>query len=115
MAAIQANHIVMMYGAPHRHCRSENFLGLNGLSETAKGSMYRSYEFCNLIGRNPMMPHVATDDLRRQMRIEHFVVHGTIRIRFSVVPSYSKDKIGQQVESKLEGWSCRPVREVLIP
>jgi hypothetical protein len=35
-------------------------LGLNGLSTTAKGSMYRSYEFCNLIGRSRMMPQHVT-------------------------------------------------------
>ena len=93
VATIQANHIVMMYGSPHWHRRTKDFLGLNGLSKTAKGSMYRSYEFCNLIGRNRVMPHVATDDLRRQMWIEHFVVHGTIRQSFFSCFTYSRDKL----------------------
>jgi hypothetical protein len=86
VAAIQANHIVVAHGLPHRHGRGQNFLGLNALSKLTKGSMYRRYEFGNLIGRNRMMPHVAHDNLCRQMRIEHFVVHGTIRHSFFLIP-----------------------------
>jgi hypothetical protein len=39
VAAIQANHIILVHGSPHRYSRCENFLSLNGLSEAAQRVM----------------------------------------------------------------------------
>jgi hypothetical protein len=81
-AAIEANHVVVAYGLPHRHSRGTNLFGLNRLAKLSKRSMHRCNEFRNLFGSNRVIPHVATDDLRRQVWIDHLVVHGTISILF---------------------------------
>jgi hypothetical protein len=39
IAAIQAHHVVLMNGSPHRHGRGKNFLRLNGLSNLTDSSM----------------------------------------------------------------------------
>jgi hypothetical protein len=44
-AAIEANHMVVAYGLPHRDGRGTNFFGLNWLSKLSKRSMHRRDEF----------------------------------------------------------------------
>jgi hypothetical protein len=83
ITTIEANNMVVAYGLPDRHSRGANLFRLNWLAKLSKCSMHRCNEFRNLIGSNRVTPHVATDDLRRQVWIDHFVVHGTISILFS--------------------------------
>ena len=58
IAAIQAHHVVLMNGSPHRHGRGKNFLGLNGLSkltELTERLIHGSDEIRNLIRSHPML------------------------------------------------------------
>jgi hypothetical protein len=64
IAAIQAHHIVMMNGSPHRYSRCENFLGLNGLSKLTERLINGNDEIRNLIRSHPMLDDVALDDHR---------------------------------------------------
>jgi hypothetical protein len=94
VTAIEADYIVVAYGLPHRHSGSQNFLRLNGPSKLIERSVYGCDEVRNLTGSDHMMTNIAPDNLRCQMRIDCFVVHGTIHHSFFHKPSYSKDKIG---------------------
>jgi hypothetical protein len=64
IAAIQAHHVVLTNGSPHRHGRGKNFLGLNGLSKLTEGLMQGSDEITKLLRSHPMLDDVALDDLR---------------------------------------------------
>jgi hypothetical protein len=72
-----------MNGSPYRHGGNQNFLGRNGLSKLSHSSMDCGDQIRNLAGSDRMMPHVTPDDFRREVRINHFVVHGTIPHSFS--------------------------------
>jgi len=64
IAAIQAHHVVLMNGSPHRHGRGKNFCGLNRLSKLSERVVHGSDEIRNLIGCHPMLDDVALDDDR---------------------------------------------------
>jgi hypothetical protein len=92
-AAIKANHIVVAYRLPYRDNRSGNFLGLIWPSKLRKRSMHRRDQFRNLIGLDCMMPHVAPDDLCRQVWIDDFVVHGITFVDLLLLLSYTEIKL----------------------
>jgi hypothetical protein len=89
IATIEAYHVILMNGSPYRHGGNQNFLGRNGLSKLSDSSMDCGDQIRNLAGSDRMMPHVTPDDFRREVWINHFVVHGTIPIHF-LEPSYSR-------------------------
>jgi len=64
VAAIQAHHIVLMNGSPHRHGGDQDFLGLNGLSKLTERLINGSDEIRNLIRSHLMLDDVALDDHR---------------------------------------------------
>jgi hypothetical protein len=64
IATIEAYHVVLMNGSPHRHGRGKNFLGLNGLSNLTERLIHRSDEIRNLIRSHPMLDNIALDDHR---------------------------------------------------
>jgi hypothetical protein len=47
--AIQAHHVILTNGSPHRYSRGTNFLRLNGLSKLTERPMHGSDEIRNLI------------------------------------------------------------------
>jgi len=65
VATIETNHIVPMHGSSHRDSRSPNIFRLNRLSKLTDRPMNRSNQIGKLIRPQPMVPHVAHDDLRR--------------------------------------------------
>jgi hypothetical protein len=64
VAAIQANHVILMYGSPRRHGWDQNFLCLNGLSKLTERLINGSDEIRNLIRSHLMLDDVALDDHR---------------------------------------------------
>jgi hypothetical protein len=65
VAAIEANHVFVANRLPHRHSRSEDFLGLIWPSKLRKRSVYRCDEFRNLTGSDCMMLDITPDDFAR--------------------------------------------------
>ena len=59
VAAIQANHIILVHGSPHRYSRCENFLSLNGLSEAAQRVMNCGDQVRKLLWSQRVVPNVA--------------------------------------------------------
>jgi hypothetical protein len=64
IATIEAHHVILMNGSPHRHGRGKNFLGLNGLSKVTERLIYGSDEIRKLLRPHPMLDDVALDDHR---------------------------------------------------
>ena len=64
IATIEAHHVILMNGSPHRHGRSKNFLGLNGLSKLTERVIYGSDEIRKLLRSHPMLDDVALNDHR---------------------------------------------------
>jgi hypothetical protein len=64
IATIEAHHVVLMNGSPHRHGRNKNFLGLNGLSKLTERPIHGSDEIRKLLRSHPMLDDVALDDHR---------------------------------------------------
>ena len=64
IAAIQAHHVILMNGSPHRYCGNQNFLGLNGLSNLTERLIHGSDEIRNLIRSHPMLDDIPLDDDR---------------------------------------------------
>jgi hypothetical protein len=64
IATIEAHHVVLMNGSPHRHGRGKNFLGSNGLSNLTERLIHGSDEIRNLIRSHPMLDDIALDDHR---------------------------------------------------
>jgi hypothetical protein len=64
IAAIQANHVILMNGSSHRHSGNENFRGRNGLSKLTERLIYGSDEIRKLLRSYPMLDDVALDDHR---------------------------------------------------
>ena len=64
IAAVQANHVILMNRSPHRYSRGTNFLGLNGLGKLSEHLMHGSDEIRNLICSDRVMSNVAPDDCR---------------------------------------------------
>ncbi len=75
VAAIQANHIIVVHGSPHRYSRCENFLCLNGLSEVTQRVMNYGDQVRKLLRSQGVVPNVAADDHRRGMRVGLFGIH----------------------------------------
>ena len=64
IAAIQANHVILMNGSSHRHRGNQNFLGRNGLSKLTERLIHGSDEVRKLLQSYLMVDDVALDDLR---------------------------------------------------
>ena len=64
IATIEAHHVILMNGSPHRHGRGKNFLGLYGLSKLTERLINGSDEIRNLIRSHLMLDDVALDDHR---------------------------------------------------
>jgi hypothetical protein len=64
IATIEAHHVILMHGSPHRHRRDQNFLGRNGLSKLTERLIHGSDEIRNLIRSYPMLDDIALDDHR---------------------------------------------------
>jgi hypothetical protein len=75
VAAIQANHIILVHGSPHRYSRCENFLFSNGLSEVTQRVMNCSDQVRKLLWSQGVVPNVAADDHRRGMWVGLFGIH----------------------------------------
>ena len=75
IAAIQAHHIVVMNGSPHRYSRCENFLCLNGLSELTQRVMNCGNQVRKLLWSQRVVPNVAADDHNRGMWVGLFGIH----------------------------------------
>src|ERR1700726_4488561 len=67
VATIQANHIILVHGSPHRYSRCEDFLSLNGLSEVTQRMMDCGDQVRKLLRSQGVVPNVAADDHRRGM------------------------------------------------
>jgi hypothetical protein len=67
VAAIQANHIIVVHGSPHRYSRCENFLCLNRLSEVTQRVMNCDDQVGKLLWSRRVVPNVAADDHSRGM------------------------------------------------
>jgi hypothetical protein len=65
VATIETNHIVPMDGSSHRHGRSENLVWFWRLSKLTDRPVNRGNQIEKLIRPQPMVPHVAHDNLRR--------------------------------------------------
>jgi hypothetical protein len=75
VAAIQANHIILVHGSPHRYSRCENFLSLNGLSEAAQRVMNCGDQVRKLLWSQRVVPNVAADDHSRGLWVGLFGIH----------------------------------------
>jgi hypothetical protein len=75
VAAIQANHIILVHGSPHRYSRCENFLCLNGLSEVTQRVMNCGDQVRKLLWSQGVMPNIAADDHSRGMWVGFFGIH----------------------------------------
>jgi hypothetical protein len=75
VATIQANHIIVVHGSPHRYSRCESFLCLYGLSEAVKRVMNRGNQVRKLLWSDCVMPNVAADDYSRGMWVGLFGIH----------------------------------------
>jgi len=64
IAAIQAHHVILMNGSPHRYSGNQNFLRRNGLSKLTERLINGSDEIRNLIRSHLMLDDVALDDHR---------------------------------------------------
>ena len=64
IATIEAHHVILMNGSPHRHDRGKNFVGLSGLPKLTERLIYGSDEIRNLIRSHLMLDDVALDDHR---------------------------------------------------
>jgi len=82
VAAIQAYHVLVMNGSPHRHGGNTNFLGLNRLSKLSQGAVHRSDEIRKLICPQLMMSHVARDDLGGQIWVILDGIHDVLCYQF---------------------------------
>jgi hypothetical protein len=75
ISTIQANHIIVLHGSPHRYSRCENFLCLNGLSEVTQRVMNCGDQVRKLLWFDRLVPNVAADDHSRGMRVGLFGIH----------------------------------------
>jgi hypothetical protein len=75
IAAIQAHHVILMNGSPHRHGGNQNFLCLNGLSELTQRMMNCGNQVRKLLWSQCVVPNVAADDHSRGMRVGLFGIH----------------------------------------
>jgi hypothetical protein len=87
VAAIEANHILLAHGTPHRHSRGQDLLRLNGLSKLAESLMHGSNDLRKFLRSHSMLSYVAPDDLRGENWIKPFNIHD-IGPMISLVPSY---------------------------
>ncbi len=62
IAAIQAHHVVLMNGSPHRYGGNQNFLGRNGLSKLTERLIHGRDEIRKLLRSHSMLDDVALDD-----------------------------------------------------
>jgi hypothetical protein len=75
VAAIQANHVILMNGSPYRHGGNQNLLGCNGLSNLTDSSMDCGDEVGELLWSHRVVPNVAADDHNRGMWVGLFGIH----------------------------------------
>jgi hypothetical protein len=75
ISTIQANHIIVVHGSPHRYSRCENFLCLNGLSEVTQRVMNCGDQVRKLLWSQRVVPNVAADDHSRGMWVGLFGIH----------------------------------------
>ena len=75
IAAIQANHVILMNGSPYRHGGNQNFLCLNGLSELTQRMINCGNQVRKLLWSQRVVPNVAADDHRRGMWVGLFGIH----------------------------------------
>ena len=75
IAAIQANHVILMNGSPYRHGGNQNFLCLNGLSELTQRMINCGNQVRKLLWSQRVVPNVAADDHSRGMRGGLFGIH----------------------------------------
>jgi hypothetical protein len=74
VAAIQANHIILVHGSPHRYSRGEN-LCLHRLAEVTQRVMNCGDQVRKLLWSQRVVPNVAADDHSRGMWIGLFGIH----------------------------------------
>src|ERR1700746_1920559 len=67
ISTIQANHIILVHGSPHRYSRGENFLCWNGLPELTQRVMNCGDQVGKLLRSQGVVPNVAGDDHSRGM------------------------------------------------
>src|ERR1700738_1812033 len=72
VAAIQANHIILVHGSSHRYSRCENFPCLNGMSEVTQRVMNCGDQVRKLLWSQGVVPNVAADDDSRAMWVSLF-------------------------------------------
>jgi hypothetical protein len=75
VAAIQANHIILVHGSSHRYSRCENFLFSNGLSEVTQRVMNCGDQIRKLLWSQRVVPNVAADDHSGGMWVGLFGIH----------------------------------------
>jgi hypothetical protein len=78
VAAIQADHIVLVYGTSHGHSGSTNLLWVIWLSKLTERPVYRRDEIRKPTGLDLMMPHITPDYFRREMWIDCFSIHNVL-------------------------------------
>src|SRR5712691_5165993 len=75
IATIEAHHVILMNGSPHRHGGNQNFLYLNGLSELTQRVMNCGDQVRKLLWSHRVVSNVAADDHNRGMWVSVFGIH----------------------------------------
>jgi len=94
--------VVLIYRSPYRDSGGENLLWSGRLSKLTDRAMYRRNQVWQLVRSEPVMPHIANDDFRRQMWIDRFGIHETTSLAFLQL-SYTEIKSG--LKMSLEHYS----------
>ena len=68
--ALEANYIILLHRASDRHRRLRRLLHRLGPPETGQCPMHHDNQRCKLVGRDLVMPQIATDNLRDAIRID---------------------------------------------
>jgi len=82
VAAIEADHIIMMNGSPHRYSRDTNFVGLNRRCKLTQRMVHGSDEIRKLICPQLMMSHVTRDDFGGQIWVVLYGIHDALCSQF---------------------------------
>ena len=99
VAAIQANHVILMNESPYRHGGNQNFLYLNGLSEVTQRVMNCDDQVRKLLWSQLVVLNVAAGDHRRGMWVGLFGIHdhpfASIMVNDHVGPKGNRLKVSQ--------------------
>ena len=110
ISTIQANHIIVVHGSPHRYSRCENFLSLNGLAEVTQRVMNCGDQVGKLLWSQGVVPNVAADDHSRGMWVGLFGIHDhpLCSVRVNMVNDYVGPK-----GNRLKVWEP-PLRQLPV-